>query len=95
MMNNLFNEEEPKQRRHKNYVRSNSSDGRLHVTIEADAAAKVKKYCELHNLNCSEFVSNFLSDKMEELLHTKYDSMPREELIALLIKADEANNDKH
>lgn len=94
-MKNLFNEEETKRTRRKNYVRSNSSDGRLHVSIEAETANKVKRYCEIRNLNCSEFVSGFLSEKMDELLHTKYDSMPREELIALLIKAEEANNDKH
>jgi hypothetical protein len=59
-------------------------DGLLHIRLTPENAESVKKYCRLHNVNCSVFVNDMVFDRMKELAETQYDDLTKEELIALV-----------
>ena len=61
----LFNIDEKK--RNVKYVRSNSKSGELTVHVNADTTALIKEYCQMHSMNCKQFVNDVLTEKMAEL----------------------------
>lgn len=82
----LFNMDERK--RNTRYVRSKSKTGELTVHVNADTTALIKEYCQMHSVNCKQFVNDVLAEKMAELEQNKYDSLTKEELIELLKERD-------
>lgn len=90
----LFEMEEIKQKRKVNFVDKTSKNGELTVHVNADTAEDIKRYCNIHNLNCKQFINQVLKEHMKELEWTKYDDMPKEKLVELL-KRMEKKNAKH
>lgn len=88
----LFDSEELKRTRKVAYVHSKRKDGGLHVLLNADTATKVKKYCKLHNVNCSAFVNEILGERMKELSEKQYDDLTKEELIALVKRMEKEHD---
>jgi hypothetical protein len=80
----LFDADDLKRKRKTNYVKSVSKDGELTVHVKAETAAKIKKYCRLHNMNCKQFINDTLAERIGELSKTQYDSLSREELLAIV-----------
>lgn len=88
----LFDSEEVKRTRKVAYKKSKCKDGLLHIRLTPENADSVKKYCRLHNVNCSAFVNSLILDRMKELAETQYDDLTKEELIAL-VKRLESEHD--
>lgn len=82
----LFNMDERK--RNTRYVRSKSKTGELTVHVNADTTALIKEYCQMHSMNCKQFVNDVLTEKMAELEQNKYDGLTKDELIELLKERD-------
>lgn len=92
--NTLFDLEETKRTRKVNYVQKESKNGELTVHVKADTAEVIKRYCNIHNLNCKQFVNEVLAEHMKELEQTQYDDLPKEKLIELLKRMDKKHG-KH
>ena len=92
--NSLFDTDETVRKRKVKYVQKESKNGELTVHINADTAEVIKRYCNIHSLNCKAFVNQVLTDHMKELDGTKYDDLPKEKLVELL-KRMEKKNGKH
>lgn len=90
----LFDMDEIKQRRKVKYVDKTSKNGELTVHVKVDTAEDIKRYCNIHNLNCKQFVNDVLAEHMKKLDQTKYDDLPKEKLVELL-KRMEKKNAKH
>ena len=83
----LFDMEETR-RRNTKFVRSKSKTGELTVHVGADTTALIKSYCQMHSMNCKQFINDVLTEKMKELEQSKYDGLTKDELIALLKRRD-------
>jgi uncharacterized protein (DUF1778 family) len=86
--NTLFDTVESPKKRNVKYVQKESKNGELTVHVNADTAEVIKRYCNIHNLNCKKFVNDVLTEHMKELAQTQYDDLPKEKLIELLKRMD-------
>lgn len=92
--NTLFDTVETPKKRNVKYVQKESKNGELTVHVKADTAEVIKRYCNIHNLNCKQFVNEVLAEHMKELEQTQYDDLPKEKLIELLKRMDKKHG-KH
>lgn len=88
----LFDSEEVKRTRKTAYINGKRKDGGLHVLLTPEIAVRVRKYCKLHNVNCSVFVNDMVFDRMKELAETQYDDLTKEELIALVKRLEKEHD---
>ena len=56
--------------------------------VNADTTALIKEYCQMHSVNCKQFINDVVAEKMQELEQNKYDGLTKEELINLLKERD-------
>lgn len=82
--NTLFDTADTPKMREMKYVQRESKNGELTVKVNADTAEVIRRYCNIHNLNCKKFVNDILTEHMKELDQTKYDDLPKEKLVELL-----------
>lgn len=80
----LFNDEQKRSRKVEKFVKSASKDGTLSVTIDAEIATRIRKYCRMKNLNCKKLVQQIISEKIDELEASRFDDMSREDLLELV-----------
>ncbi len=90
----LFDADALKRTRKVAYKKSKSKDGNLHVRLAPELAAKVKRYCKIHHVNCSEFVNQIIGESIDDLVRNQYENMSKEELIDLL-RQMEREHDEH
>lgn len=90
----LFDADALKRTRKVAYKKSKSKDGNLHVRLAPELAAKVKRYCKMHHVNCSDLVNKIVNESIDDLVHNQYENMSKEELIDLL-RQMEREHDEH
>lgn len=87
----LFDADALKRTRKVAYKKSTSKDGNLHIRIAPELAAKIKRYCKMHRVNCSDFVNQIVNESIDDLVRNQYESMTKEELIDLLRQMEKEN----
>ena len=90
----LFDADNLRRTRKVAYKKSTSKDGNLHVRLAPELAAKVKRYCKMHHVNCSDLVNKVVNESIDELVKNQYENMSKEELIDLL-RQMEREHDEH
>ena len=81
-------EEGKRTRNVEGFVKTNSKDGTLSVTIDPDLAGRIRKYCWTRNRNCKKLVNQIVREKMEELESSRFDDMSREDLMSLIVRME-------
>lgn len=76
-----------KRKRNQNtYKNTVSRDGSLSVIIDPEIAERVRRYCQIKNLNCKKVVNEMIEMMIGELENTLIDTMSPDQMRDLLRK---------
>lgn len=70
------------------YRKRGRKDGRFSPNICEPTAERIRRYCEIKDINKTKFVEQCVNDRLDALEREFYDSLTKEELISIIMKAN-------
>lgn len=71
------------------YRHRDRKDGRFSPYINRTTSERIRKYCEAKNINKTKFVEQCITERLDALEREMYESMTKDELIAIILQKKE------